>query len=85
VRVSNQSNGPTNWTQNGSGPQQETASQSGSLQAGQETGELTPSGQAPYWVTFTNGQTVTSCKFSNPDATVTLNKNWTVSVSTGCD
>ncbi len=89
MRVNNQSGGPTTWNQGGSNPQPGEAvppDQQGYLAAGQETPEFPPSGDPPYWVKFTGeGHEVTSCKFSNPDAVVTLNKNWTVSVSTGCD
>jgi hypothetical protein len=89
MRVSNQSGGPTTYNQGGSNPEPERTDpplQEGELGSGQETPEFVPSGNPPYWVKFTGeGYEVTSCKFSNPDAVVTLNKNRTVSVSTGCD
>jgi hypothetical protein len=89
MRVNNQSNGEVDWNQGGSNPQplsDPQQDQSGKLTPGQETKPFIPNGGRPYTVTFSNeDQSVTSCLFSDPEATVTLNSNWTVSVSTGCD
>ena len=88
MRVNNQSDSTVDWTQSGSNPPGEdaaAAAQSGTLFASQETPEFTPSPEAPYSVDFMNvdkpSQTASSGKFDNPSATVTLNDNWTVTVS----
>lgn len=84
--VNNQSNGPVVWSQGNSGPAPKTAIvQSGQLGSGQASAPFTPSGSPPYTVTFTGTCNVISCAFSKAEATVTLEKNCTVSVSTGCD
>jgi hypothetical protein len=94
MRVDNQTSNPVEYEQTGGGtpdPKDEAAlaSQSGKLHANSETPSFTPVGTPPYAVKFTNEdrptQQVNSCKFTDPDATVTLNDDWTVSVSSGCD
>jgi len=95
MRVDNQTSDPVDWEQTGgSGPMPEeyaaqTAGKSGELQSDSDTGDFVPAGTAPYSVRFTDEdgkhQPVDSCKFSDAGATVTLNSDWTVSVSTGCD
>jgi hypothetical protein len=86
MRINNQTNDPVEWEQNGS-PQPENfamvQSQEGQLGAMQETPPIVPVGAAPWFVTFSSEKhdPVTSPKFSNPDATVTLNDDWTVTVT----
>lgn len=88
MRINNGSNDPVEWVQNGGNPPANSAaaqSQQGQLQGQSQTGPMTPAGTAPWSVTFTNlkksDQKVDSGKFSDPDATVTLNADWTVTVS----
>lgn len=92
MRVNNQTSDPVDYEQNGSGdPLPETANrdaaQAGHLAANSETPPFVPSGNPPYTVTFTAAghKPATSCQFSDPQATVNLNDNWTISVSSGCD
>ena len=86
MRITNGTNDPVEWEQNGSGGSGlATESQSGELTGLQGTGPIQPVGSPPWAVTFTNlnkpSQTVDSPKFSDPEATVTLNADWTVTVS----
>jgi len=88
MQVRNNSSDPVNWEQSGSGPAPQgvaAAQQGGQLQSGTSSGDFNPVGEAPYSVKFTNvnkpSQTADSGKFDNPSATVTLNDDWTVTVS----
>lgn len=91
MRVNNQTSDPVEYEQNGGGdplPKSgATLTQSGSLQPFSETPPFVPSGQPPYTVGFSapGHKPATSCQFSNPNATVTLNDSWMITVSTGCD
>jgi len=88
MRINNGTNDPVEWEQNGTPPSEDLAaaqSQSGQLDGLQGTPPIPPVGDPPWAVTFTNlnkpSQQVSSPKFSDPDATITLNDNWTVTVS----
>lgn len=86
MRVNNQTNNPVEWEQTGGGSGfAESQSQSGQLGESEESPPITPVGTAPWAVTFTNSnkpsQTADSPKFSDPEATVTLNSDWSVRVS----
>lgn len=91
MRVNNQTTDPVDWEQNGGttpDPEEEARleSQEGELNAGASTGPIAPVGLPPYEVHFrsTNVKPEKSAKspgFMDPNATVTLNSDWTVSVS----
>lgn len=98
MRVDNQTSDPVDWEQTGgSGPMPEDvqqvvqtqSSKSGNLDPDKDSGDFVPAGKPPYTVTFSDEdgvhQPVTSCEFSDAGATVTLNSDWTITVSTGCD
>lgn len=90
MQVNNQSNSEVHWNQGSGGAPQGLATQdpnnSGNLAPGKGTGPFPPDGKAPYTVTFTDpDHSVTSCPFSDPEATVTLEADWRVTVSSGCD
>lgn len=87
--INNQTNNPVEWEQTGNGPTPEDAAavvhQYGQLSATSGTGPISPVGLPDYSVKFTNldkpSQTADSRKFPDAAATVTLNDNWTVTVS----
>lgn len=80
--LQNQTNDTVNWTQTGGGANAGTPSQSGTLPPGGQT-TITPVGKPPWTVTFSDsaGQQASSGPITNANATVTLNSNWTVSIS----
>lgn len=88
MRVNNQTSSPVDYEQTGGGggePEAVEPSQSGQLQPDQETPPFVPAGEAAYEVEFTNinkpSQTANSGPIDNANATVTLNDNWTVTVT----
>lgn len=98
MNLNNGTSDPVDYDQTGGGTLPEDAasppgdsgsSRVGSIQADQDTGDFVPAGKPPYTVSFVNqntrSQRATSCAFSDGSATVTLNADWTITVSTGCD
>lgn len=95
MRVNNQTSDPVDWEQNGGSPQPYTAgsasraastNQEGQLTAHAATGDFPPDGLPPWEVHFTSidikpQKSAKSPQFTDPKATVTLNDNWTVTVS----
>lgn len=91
MRVNNQTSDPVDWEQTGGDPTdpQDTAafaSQDGELNAHSETASFTPVGTAPWEVHFRSvgvkpEKSAKSPEITDADATVTLNSDWTVSVS----
>lgn len=88
MRVDNNTSNNVEYEQNGSGggePEAVEQSQSGQLGADGGSAEFAPVGTPPWTVTFTNldkpSQQVSSPKTTDAGATVTLNDNWTVTVT----
>ncbi|MEM7051868.1 MAG: hypothetical protein AAF604_19535 [Acidobacteriota bacterium] len=93
MRVDNGTTDPVDFEQTGGGgdpqdPADSKQSKSGHLNPSGQSGDdesFTPAGKPNYTVSFENSnnksQTATSAPFSNASATVTLNSDWTVSVS----
>lgn len=85
MRVSNGTTNDVNYNQTGSNPQERAdppPDESGKLDPGEETPPFDPSGNAPWYVTFSNGHTpVTSDPINKAGVTVTLNDDWTISIT----
>ncbi len=94
MRVNNQTSDPVDWEQNGGSPQPYTAGSAspaasaieGQLAAYSESGDFPPVGLSPWEVSFTSidikpEKSAKSPEITNPNATVTLNDNWTVTVT----
>lgn len=91
MRVNNQTSDPVDWEQTGgSPPDPENAaakvSQQGQLNGNSESNPFVPVGEPPWDVNFTSTgvtpqKSAKSPEITDPKATVTLNDDWTVSVS----
>lgn len=94
MRVNNQTSDPVDWEQNGGSPQPyaeggasaAASTIQGQLAAFSETGDFSPQGLSPWEVHFTSigikpEKSAKSPEITDPNAIVTLNDNWTVTVS----
>jgi hypothetical protein len=89
MRVNNQTTDPVDYEQTGGDPpdpENAIVSQSGQLAAGTETGSFVPAGTSPWEVGFRSvgikpEKSAKSPEITDPNATVTLNDNWTVTVT----
>ena len=93
MNLNNGTSDPVDYEQSGGGeplPEEEVGPvQTGTLAPDADSGDFIPAGRPPYTVHFNQANqknpNATSCAFSDAGATVTLNSDWTVSVSSGCD